>query len=397
VSASATPFVRQPATWYCYFLAGTQIYLANVQGNVIPFLQDEFALSYRVVSLHSSAVALGYIIIGLGGRRVINAIGRRYSLWLGACGLGLAALCLCISPGPWASIPSCLCIGLFGSLMSSVMPAVISDMHGEGRRQAFAEQGIVTYSFAIVGPLATGFFVAHGMGWRPAVLVGTALGLGLTAIFRNVRLPPDAPPAKAMQAKLPAAFWAYWCLIAFTCALEFSILLWSPTFLERVIGFPAAAAATAAAGFFAGVLAGRIVLRALVQRYPPVRILSAAFIIGVVGFVFYWWVDQPWAAVVGIVMLGLCIGPQYPLNLALAMGVAAGGRDAAATRVTLAVGLAMLLAPELLGALADQVGLRLAHLTLPALIAAAVVSFAVASQLARRLNPTAPAPYRSPA
>ncbi len=394
---SATRFVRAPATWYGYFLIGTQIYLSNVQGNVIPFLQDEFGLTYRVVSLHSSALALGFIVTGLFGQRVIAAIGRRHALWLGGCGIGTGALLLCLSPGPWASIPSCFVMGLLGGFLPSVVPAVLSDLHGEARRQAFAEQGIVAYAFAIVGPLSTGFFVAHGLGWRPAVLVGAVLGFGLTIIFRKVALPPDAPPAEAVRARLPAAFWAYWCLVAFSCSLEFSVVLWAPTFLERVVGLPAASAATAAAGFFAGVLIGRVILRALVQRYAPAVILSAAFAIGFVGFVLYWGVGQPWAAIVGIVMLGLCIAPQYPLTMSLGLGVAAGAHDAAATRMTLAFGLAVFLAPALLGALADQVGLRLAHLTLPALIAAEVASFVVASLLARRLSPAAPAPYRSPA
>jgi hypothetical protein len=33
---SAACFVRQPATRYCYFLIGTQIYLSNVQENALP-------------------------------------------------------------------------------------------------------------------------------------------------------------------------------------------------------------------------------------------------------------------------------------------------------------------------------------------------------------------------
>ncbi len=302
-------FVRTPATWYGYFLIGTQIYLFNVQGNVIPFLQTEFTLSYRIVSLHSSAMALGVIITGLFGHHVTRRLSRATALRLGGGGMATGALLLCLSPGPWASLPSCLIMGLLGALIPSVVPAVLTDIHGEGRRQAFAEQAIVAYTFAIVGPLATGFFVANGLGWRPAVLIGAGLGFALIAFFRNIAMPEQRPATQVTAARLPPPFWAYWCLVAFSCSLEFSILLWAPSFLQRVVGLPAAEAATAAAGFFVGVLAGRIALRALVQKLQPRTILFSAFATGAVGFILYWGVGQPWAAIAGIVMLGLCIAP----------------------------------------------------------------------------------------
>jgi hypothetical protein len=58
------------ATWYCWLLTGFYLYSVNLQGNVVRFLQAEFALSYRAVSLHSSAIAVGIILVGLLGDRV---------------------------------------------------------------------------------------------------------------------------------------------------------------------------------------------------------------------------------------------------------------------------------------------------------------------------------------
>ena len=384
VTPVTAAFVRRPATWYGYFLIATQIYLFNVQGNVIPFLQSEFTLSYRVVGLHSSAIALGVIVMGLFGNRVSRPLGRRASLWLGAGALATGALLLCVSPGAWASIPSCFVMGLGGGLIPSVVPAVMADLHGEQRRQAFAEQAIFAYTFAIVGPLSTGFFVSQGLGWRPAVLIGVILGFSLIFLFRNIAIPERPPASAATTRRLPAPFWAYWCLLAFSCALEFSVLLWAPAFLERVIGLSSAVAATAAAGFFVGVLVGRIALRVLVQKLEPRTILFSGFAVGALGFLLYWGVGQPWAAITGIFMLGLCVAPQYPLTMALGIGAAKGASDAASARFALAFGLAVLIAPAALGAFADVVGLRLAHLTLPALMAAALASFIIAGVLSRR-------------
>jgi MFS transporter, DHA1 family, inner membrane transport protein len=390
---TATPvFVRQPATWYVYFLIATQIYLFNVQGNVIPFLQEELGLSYRIVSLHSSAAALGVIITALFGRHVIRPLGRRRSLWLGAGGMATGAFLLCLSPSAWLSIPSCLLLGLCGALVPSVGPAILSDLHGEARRHAFAEQAILAYAFAIVGPLFTGLSVTYGFGWRPAVILGGLIGVALIVLFRNISIPETQAEAAVGHRPLAASFWAYCTLLFFSCSFEFSVLLWAPSFLERVVALSPAEAATYAAGFFVGVLTGRIALRALLHRFAPQAILLAAFTTGVVGFLLYWGVATPWAAVPGIVMLGLCVAPQYPLTMALALGAADGNNDAAARRLTLAFGLAVLLAPAVLGALADVVGLRLAHLTLPVLIAAALAAFLTGQALSRRRDSVSRSP-----
>jgi fucose permease len=163
------------------------------------------------------------------------------------------------------------------------------------------------------------------------------------------------------------------------------VLLWAPAYLERVAGFQPATAATVAAGFFVGVLAGRIALRGLVRTLTPQTILFSAFATGVVGFGLYWGVGAPWAAIAGMVLLGLCVAPLYPVAMALGIGAANGANDAASARLTLAFGIALLVAPATLGAFADVVGLSLAHLTLPALIAATLVSFLAAGMLERRV------------
>lgn len=380
--------IRQPATWFGYFLIGTQIYLFNVQGNVIPLFQEEFGLTYREVSLHSIAMALGVIVTGLFGQTVTRRIGRRYSLWLGGGGLATGAFLLCLSPGIWMSVPSCFIIGLCGGITGSMVPAVLSDLHGEARDQVFSEQAIVAYAFAVLGPVLSGQFIAAGLGWRGAVILGGLTGAILVIAFRNAAIPAqraDAPRSAAGGA-LPPAFWAYWCLLGFGCALEFSVLLWGPAFLEREVGFSSATAATGVAGFFIGVLVGRLALRVLVRRLTPRAILLSAFAAGAIGFIFYWAVGQQWAAILGIFLLGLCVSPQYPLTMAMGLGIAKGAEDIAALRLTLAFGLSILIAPAALGVLADVVGLRYAHLTLPVLIAAAFVSFMTAGILERRVK-----------
>jgi hypothetical protein len=96
--------VRGSTTWYCYLLFGFFTYLLNIQGNVVPFLKSELDLSFWAVSLHSSAVAVGLIAVGLLGDWVRRRIGRPNALRLAVGGMATGAVLLCLARASWASI-----------------------------------------------------------------------------------------------------------------------------------------------------------------------------------------------------------------------------------------------------------------------------------------------------
>ncbi|MBA4097647.1 MAG: hypothetical protein C0484_12885 [Rhodospirillum sp.] len=391
LDANLLPNTR--ATWYSWLLTGFYLYSVNLQGNVVPFLQAEFALSYRAVSLHSSAIAVGIILVGLLGDRVEARLGRRRTLWLGIGGLASGSALLCLAPAPWASISACFLMGALGGLLPAIVPAVLADLHGERRAQAFAGQAIVAYAFGLAAPLLAGVAIWAQLGWRAAVLAGVAAGIAIGLGFRRMTLPEVAPP-RAHEASahhrrsLPPAYWAYWALLIASCALEFCLLFWAPSYLERIVGYSAAGAAIGSAGFPLGMLIGRIALRWLVARVALRWLLIAALALTFAGFLIYWGVSWPPAAIAGVIVIGLGIAPLYPLVTDFAIGAAPasvpGARDLAAMRLAIAFGLALLLAPIALGALADEVGLGRAHLALPTLIVSAYACFFIGQALQRR-------------
>jgi MFS family permease len=391
--AATAPFLtpRTRATWYCWLLTGFYLYSVNLQGNVVPFLQAEFALSYRAVSLHSSAIAAGIILVGLVGDRVEARLGRRRTLWLGIGGLGGGGILLCLAPAPWASLTSCFVMGALGGLLPAIVPAVLADLHGARRAEAYAGQAIVAYVFGLAAPLIAAAAIWAELGWRAAVLSGAAAGIAIGLGFRRMTLPEPAqenptlaPASTSDNKRLPPAYWAYWALLIASCALEFCLLFWAPSYLERIVGFEPALAATASAGFPLGMLVGRIALRTLVARVALRRLLIGTLALTFAGFLIYWGVSWPPAVVAGVFVIGLGIAPLYPLVTDFAIGAAPKAPDLAAMRLAIAFGLALLLAPIALGALADEAGLGPAHLALPALIVAAYASFFIGQALQKR-------------
>jgi fucose permease len=379
---------RDPATWYGYLLLGFFTFLLNIQGNILPFLQRELAIGYGVTALHSSAIAAGMIVTGLVGERLIARLGRRVALLGGGLGAALAALLLCLAPAAWASVAACFLLGVAGSLVPSVVPAMLADIHGRHRDRALAELSAACYAFAVMAPLAMGASLALGLGWRPAVLFGIVMGLAILLIGRGAAV-PEGQPTMVARARLPLTYWAYWLLLALVVAIEFSVLLWAPAYLERVVGLPAANAASVVAVFALAMLLGRTVGSAVVGRFPAARLYALALIVTLAGFALYW-TGGAVTAIAGLAVLGMGAALLYPLSLALALDAAGPRAAAASARFMFAVGLAILVAPFLLGAIADRAGLATAHLVIPALCVAALLGLGVARTLERRAALTSP-------
>jgi fucose permease len=374
---------RGGVTLYCYLMYGFFMYLLTIQGNIIPFLRSELHLSYGAVSLHSSAFAAGGIATGVFGDRLIRRYGRRRALWLGVLGMSAGAAMLCLASAAWASIGSCAPMGALGGLIWIVVNAVLAELHGDRRSVAYAEASAVAYACGIVAPLAMSLCLSLSLGWRNAVLLGVAFGGMIVLWFGRASLSDPAATSASGRTRLPALYWACWCALVMAVAIEFCILLWAPEFLEHVVGLSKASAAAAAAVFGLAMLVGRTAGSVLLRLIAAERLFPLALVVTLLGFLIYWGLRRPSAAIVGLFLLGLGVALLYPLTLGFAMGAAGTQGDTASARAAVAGNLALLVTPVLLGSFADKVGLHLAHLMVPGLVLSALICFVITQVLQR--------------
>jgi len=356
----------------------------NIQGNILPFLRDELGLSYRDVSLHTSAIAAGMILVGLVGERFTRAFGRSRMLIISTLGSATALVLLTLAPTAVMSIGACLLFGMLGAFIPAMVPAILSDVHGTARRDvAFAEANAVACVFATSGPIVTGLCVWLGWSWRAALFAGVAAGIAIVLAFARSPVPQSSETHEEARAPLPFAFWCYFILLGLGVAVEFSALLWAPAYLEQVIGLDPTEAAIGAAAFFAGMLTGRIGGAGLFRFVPirPLFFVAAAVVLA--GFALYWATVAPAIAIAGLAVVGLGTALLFPLGLSFAIAAAGPAAERAAARVMLAPGLAILIAPPLLGAIADGAGLRMALLVTPLFMVLGVAAF-LAGEAARK-------------
>jgi fucose permease len=372
-------FARDSATWMTYGLVGFFAFMETVLGPIMPFLRRELDLGYAAASLHFSAFALGAVLLGFFGDRIVGRWGRRAALWGGAFGMAAGALLLILGQSAWGTVPATFAMGICGALLIVTSQAVLSDRHGEYSAVALTESNVTASACAIIAPLLVGASAASGLGWRAALVV-PAVALVLLAA-RYFSQPLDLPTkaaendAPADAPTLPPLYWAFWVLVALGVASEWCVGYWGADFLADGTGLTRPAAATSLTAYFAAMLAGRVVSSRLARTLPPAILLAATLFLALFGFPLFWLSPGTLLALAGLFVTGLGIGGVYPLGVSAAIASAPGNTDAAAARLSVGGGGAILMAPFVLGALADRVGISTAFgIVVPMLLAALVLA-----------------------
>lgn len=380
------PFRRDRFTWLAYLLLAYFSYLQASLGPIMPFVRREFGLSYTGGGLHLSAFALGMIAGGLTGAALAARWGRRVLLWGGAIGMGAGALLLTVGQHPAVTVTATLVMGFLGTFLLVMIQATLSDHHGARRATALTESNILAMLCATLAPILIGLSAQTPLGWRGAVYVGVAAGAVIAALTWRTPIPPrQSRPAQQKPGRLPGAFWAYWFVLLLAVSMEWSLVGWSADFLAGVVGIEVAVAAMLVSVFFVGAVLGRIATSRWTRHTPARTLLVAMLLVVAAGFPLLWLARIPLLNVVGLGTAGFGVGALFPLGLAMALTVAADEADRASARVTIAVGLAVLLAPFTLGWLADTVNMRSAFAVVAVLdVAAIAVALTTNRLLARR-------------
>jgi len=371
-------FHRDRFTWFAYLLLGYFAYLQASLGPLMPFLRSELQLSYAEGGLHLSAFAVGMIVAGLSAAPLVQRMGRRTVLWGGAIGMGLGALLLMSGLHAGITLSAALAMGYLGTLLLVMIQATLSDHHGVLRATALTESNMLAMLCAGLSPLMVGLWARTALGWRGALLTAV-LAFGWIAFFnRSAFIPPQSGSfdRRGPSKRLPASFWAVWFVLIMSVAMEWSMVAWSADFLHTVIGLPATDAAMLVSVFFIGALLGRFLNSRWALRTSPRALLLAMLLVVAVGFPIFWLARTPPIAAIGLGVIGFGVGSLFPLGLSMALDIAADHADAASGWVSAAAGLAILLAPFTLGALADRYELSAAFAVLLLFNAAALVIIA---------------------
>jgi fucose permease len=387
---SSAVFARDQFTWLAYFMLAYYAYMQSALSQLMLFLGQELDLTYTIRSLHLTAFALGMVLAGLSADRVANRLGRRATFWVGGLGMAVAAVLLASGRHVSVTVSASFGMGFIGTYLLVMVQATLSDKHGNWRAVALTESNIVASIASGLAPLLVGGFQSLGVGWRAALAVGIATWIAMVirwvdSVFPQQRAAPRQDGANPGNAStLPASFWAYIVAVFINVAIEWSVIFWGAEFIETALGLSSDTSTSLMTAFFAAMVVGRIAGSALSRRVATAQLLVIAIGVVLVGFPLFWLPRAVPLNIIGLFLAGLGIANLFPLTLATASSAAPYHANITSARVSMASGSAILIAPQVLGALGDQVGIESALGMIAVLALAALAVTLTANRLAAR-------------
>lgn len=172
-------------------------------------------------------------------------------------------------------------MGLVGSLILVIVPAALSDRHGESQAVALSEANVIASLFSPIAPLLVGGFARSFGIWRFALSIMAfaplLMYIGLGKDDAPIPVTGPAEPARPRRL-LSSLFWMYWSAIVLAVSAEFCMVFWSADYLEQALGLGKASAAQAVSLFLAAMILGRLAGSRLVQRFSIRRVLTISFV-----------------------------------------------------------------------------------------------------------------------
>ena len=280
-------------------------------------------------------------------------------------------------------------MGFGGGLLLITIQALLADHHGPRRAIALTEANVAAAVSYVVLIGALGLAAATHAGWRAALVASLAVPAVAYVMTRGVAIPTPVHDAAAPTGRLPAAFWVAAAMMFCTTSAEWCITAWGASFVQHAAHVSADAGVSLMVGYFGGVLVGRATGSRLTRSHSPHRLLALALAITAVGFTILWPSTAPAQALVGLAVLGVGLGNLFPLALSVTVALAPGRAQLASGRAVMVGSGAVLLAPLVVGSLADATSITAALGVVPVMLVLAAVGLTAVTRHSTRSKPPA--------
>ena len=360
-------------------------YLLYGVGAVTAFLAAALTLSDAEAALHSSLLAIGLLGAGLAGDRIDTLIGAKRANVLAYVLLAIASICIATAPAYVVTLAGAGMVGVSVGLLLAHVNRALTRGGGALAQVRMSRAALVAMVGSISVPIVIGLGENSGLGWQLAfVVAGGLIAIGLL----GTRWRQEASAVAVRHVgRLTKGYWLAWWLLVLVVSVEFAIVFWASTLVERQVGVSLADATLVAASFYAGMAASRFGLSfAAVGGRDPMMLMRLGLALALAGSLLAWSASGVAVAGLGIFLGGVGVGFQYPLCVSVALALVPNLQDTGSARLILASGVAILVAPFVLGVAADAAGVSTAWLLIPA-VGVAALALSIPVSRARRGYP----------
>ena len=363
-----------------FWIVATQTAIVNFYlggfGPAQSLLRADQGTSLTIAGLHGTAMGIASILAGYANPYIAHRLGRTRAGWTGLAIFTIGLTLFVISPPVFLTLPATLITGFGTSMVINAMLTSMSHYFGNQAQVAIPQaNGIASIGFvtgtALIGTIA---IISPGL-WRIGLLFAIPVAITLFLLSRDTTAEEFVRDAAGPQdGGLSRRFWISWLGFTACISSEFAVSFWAAALLKDRVGSSAAISTVAIVALGTGMGIGRWYGAVLLRRFVLDTQLLGTIALQFLGFVCFWLSHSMILSLISLFVIGLGVSMQFALASIRLIAFSDGRPDLAIGRTSLAAGIAIAVAPFLLGVLGDNFGISRAYLMVPVLI---VIAFTI--------------------
>jgi fucose permease len=378
----------QASAWAGIFVFGI---VMAILGAILPSLFERIGFGAAAAGNLFLTMNFAMLVTTLFFGPLVDRFGFKAVLAVSALLVAVAFFALSRAGSYGLILGAAVVLGLGGGGLNGGTNALTSDLHeGEKRGAALNVLGI----FFGFGALSIPFLIGtlrEALGVPRILALATFLSLVPFVVYVALRF-PAAKHAQGFPIKAAARIardpllWLTAFILFFQSANEFTVGGWISTYLQKTFGVAPGPAALVLAGYWAAIMAGRLVSSRIVRAAGNEALILGSAVLALAAALLMALAPSGAAAAVGAVVIGAGFAAIYPTTLAI-VGTRFAAFTGTAFSVVIAVGLAGgMLAPWLAGRIAEASSLR-RGLIIPVVDCAMIaLLIAIAGRVTRKRN-----------
>lgn len=347
---------------YFTFLASG--FMAMVVGAIMPYLMDEYEISYNTAGTYLSLMACGNLLSSYYVHWCIEKFGKKTSIIMLSALFSIGYFTLTTTQIGAVLAGAFLFIGFSRGSISNVNNSLIND-YAPGELKYLNYLHMFFAVGAFLAPLAVVTLMGTGLSWKGVVLCSLAISIAMFIMY--CILPIDnTPKPKAETAVLKNAdgksifsdknFILGCGLLFFYVGAENAMVGWLVTYLRNSGIMTGGQAQYAFSSLWIVMIIGRFISAHLSSIVRNTTILLVGALSAFVMFGVFIVSTNPYVLFGGIMGIGLFFAPTYPTTISVCGRLLQGNTKAMGTLLAVA-GMGGVVIPYVVGFIADIFGI----------------------------------------
>lgn len=346
----------------------------------IPDLQAGLGLSEGALGLALMGQPLGALVTHIFASRFVERLGTQPILLIGIPVLATSGLVMALAPNVYILALAFLLFGCSFAFTNVTMNVEADRVEAATNTRVMNRcHGLWSIGFLVASLLGT---LAQGIGLPTVWHLGLVIPIAVTGVLVLV-LPMQKFPARAFAGVIKKRIFAVPTLLTLALVgfgiggvlMEGGVRTWSVIFMRDSFDAPAWVDTLTLPAFLLTMSLGRFLADGWIEKFGPVRVAAMLIGLATAGLLVVVFSQNLYMAIAGFGLIGFGVCVSFPMTLSAAARLGDRPSSENVAAVTMVTTFSMLMAPGVLGWVAEMHGIRAAFaIMLPFLMLAIFLS-----------------------